>query len=162
MYKKITWILILFSVIFIIGFVIIVVNHNKGNAYTNLSNLKIDKLKIGSKLNQRQFYKREDVTLKKIHVYSMVTHPDFIIIVNKHSDRVVGMTLINDEKLHTNYGWNIGDDISKVKASLGKNGDEKALHNGFKSLIFIDKTHKIKLFIIHKHNKIKKIEIHNI
>lgn len=159
--KNVKWIITVVFILITIGTVVIFVNHNRLNANTNLSNFKIDKFKIGSKMNKHKFELDDDVLLKKVYVYSMVDHPEFIVLVNKRSNQIVGMSLLNDDSLQTNYGWKIGDDISKVKASLNANYREKSLHNGFKSLIFIDKKHKIKLFVVHKNNKIKKIEIHN-
>lgn len=161
MFKRFKWIIVVVFMLVAMGALLLIVNHNRLHTNTNLSNFKIDKLKIGSKINKHKFERHDDVLLKKFYVYSMVDHPDFILLVNKRSGKVVGMSLLNDKDLQTNCNWKIGDDISKVKVSMDANYKEKSLHNGFKSLIFIDKKHKIKLFIVHKENKIKKIEIHN-
>ena len=44
-------------------------------------------------MNKHKFELDDDVLLKKVYVYSMVDHPEFIVLVNKRSNQIVGMSL---------------------------------------------------------------------
>ncbi|OEK98825.1 hypothetical protein AST12_12300 [Staphylococcus succinus] len=127
---------------------------------TNLSSLTVNHQKIGDNLDKDEYIVDEAMITKKFSAYYKKEYPDLIFIVKKKSSEIVGITLIHDRGIRTNFNATIEGPIENVIDKLGRNYKEKQLHNGFKSINFLDKDNKIKLSIICKHDKIKRIELY--
>ncbi|PTJ19796.1 hypothetical protein BU069_04700 [Staphylococcus succinus] len=127
---------------------------------TNLSSLTVNRQKIGDKLNKDEYIVDEAMITKKYSAYYRKEYPDLIFIVKKKNSEIVCITLIHDRGIRTNFNATIEGPIENVIDKLGRNYKKKQLHNGFKSINFLDKDNKIKLSIICKHDKIKRIELY--
>ncbi|MGJ5702781.1 hypothetical protein ACSBQ7_11300 [Staphylococcus equorum] len=80
--------------------------------------------------------------------------------MNKKDTRLKGITLTNDTTVQTNFNGTINNNVEKVTQILGTRYKQKKLRKGFNAIIYKDKKNQIKLFIIYKHDKIKKVEIY--
>lgn len=80
--------------------------------------------------------------------------------MNKKDTRLKGITLTNDTTVQTNFNGTINNNVGKVTQILGTRYKQKKLRKGFNAIIYKDKKNQIKLFIIYKHDKIKKVEIY--
>ncbi|MDG0860569.1 hypothetical protein [Staphylococcus equorum] len=136
------------------------VNYIKQEHSTDLSKLSIDCVKIGSEINFDEYVEKDEVILKKHRIYSKREHPNLVFKVNKKDSQLTGITLTSDTTAQTNFNGTINNNVEKVIQTLGTRYKQKKLRKGFNAIIYIDKKNQMKLFIIYKHDKIKKIEIY--
>ena len=80
--------------------------------------------------------------------------------MNKKDPRLKGIILTNDTTVQTNFNGTIDNNVGKVTQTLGTRYKQKKLRKGFNTIIYNDKKNQIKLFIIYKHDSIKKVEIY--
>lgn len=80
--------------------------------------------------------------------------------MSKKDPQLKGIALTNDITVQTNFNGTINNNIEKVTQTLGTSYKQKKLRKGFNTIMYKDKKNQIKLFIIYKHDKIKKIEIY--
>lgn len=139
---------------------LLLVNYIKQEHSTDLSKLSINRVKIGSEINIDEYVEQDEVILKKYRLYLKREHPNLIFKVNKKDTRLKGITLTNDTTVQTNFNGTINNNVGKVTQILGTRYKQKKLRKGFNSIIYKDKKNQIKLFIIYKHDKIKKVEIY--
>lgn len=154
--------LIFFACITIATVTVLLVNYIKQEHSTDLSKLSIDRVKIGSEINISEYVEKDEVILKRHRLYSKREHPNLIFKVNKKDSQLKGITLIGDTSVQTNFNGTINNNVGEVTQTLGTHYKQKKLRKGFNAIIYKDKKNQIKLFIIYKHDKIKKIEIHKI
>lgn len=141
---------------------VLLVNYIKQEHSTDLSKLSIDRVKIGSEINISEYVEKDKVILKRHRLYSKREHPNLIFKVNKKDSQLKGITLTGDTSVQTNFNGTINNNVGEVTQTLGTHYKQKKLRKGFNAIIYKDKKNQIKLFIIYKHDKIKKIEIHKI
>ena len=154
--------LIFFACITIATVTVLLVNYIKQEHSTDLSKLSIDRVKIGSEINISEYVEKDKVILKRHRLYSKREHPNLIFKVNKKDSQLKGITLTGDTSVQTNFNGTINNNVGEVTQTLGTHYKQKKLRKGFNAIIYKDKKNQIKLFIIYKHDKIKKIEIHKI
>ncbi|KRG08881.1 hypothetical protein ACA31_09345 [Staphylococcus sp. NAM3COL9] len=139
---------------------LLLVNYTKQANTTDLSKLSINRVKIGSEINIYEYVEKDEVILKRYRLYSKREHPNLIFKVSKKDPQLKGIALTNDITVQTNFNGTINNNIEKVTQTLGTRYKQKKLRKGFNTIMYKDKKNQIKLFIIYKHDKIKKIEIY--
>lgn len=157
LYIKIT-IFIIFIILSIVGITIGV--HIKNEKSTDLSSFKIDGITVGEQFEQSGYYKNKNIKLDRFTFYSKVHHPELVVKVTKKSRIVKGITLTEDQDIKTIDNVRINDSFKLLKRKLGCNFTERKVGKGYKRILYIDKTHHIKLSAVIKHGKIKKFEFY--
>lgn len=149
-------IFIIFLVLSVVGLVI--GQHIKDEKSTDLSSFKIDGMAVGNQFQQSGYEKNSKIKLDRFTFYNKVNHPNLVVKVSKKSNIVKGITLTEDQDIKTIDDLHINDSFKVLKHKLGCKFTERKVGKGYKLIIYVDKTHRIKLSAVIKNEKIKKFE----
>lgn len=136
------------------------VNFTKSEHSTDLSYLSIDDMRLDSKIDKSKYIANDDVFFKKYGLYSKKNQPNLVFKVNKSNNKLKAMTLTKNQDIKTNFNGEIEGNVQDAIQELGEHYHEKHLRKSYRLITYQDKKNDIKLFIVHKHDKIKKIEIY--
>lgn len=150
-------IFIIFLVLSVVGLVI--GQHIKDEKSTDLSSFEIDGMAVGNQFQQSGYEKNSKIKLDRFTFYNKVNHPNLVVKVAKKSNKVKGITLTEDQDIKTIDNLHINDSFEVLKHKLGCKFTERKVGKGYKLIIYVDKTHRIKLSAVVKNEKIKKFEL---
>ncbi|MDT3958723.1 hypothetical protein [Staphylococcus kloosii] len=151
-------IFIIFLVLSIVGLVI--GQHIKDEKSTDLSSFEIDGITVGDQFQQSGYEKNNKIKLDRFTFYNKVNHPNIVVKIAKKSKDVIGITLTEDQGIKTIDHLHINDSFKVLKRKLGCNFTERKVGKGYKLILYVDKTHHIKLSVVIKNEKIKKFEFY--
>ena len=119
-------------------------------------------IKILTYKYQYHFFKLKNNKIKvdRFTFYNKVNHPNLVVKVSKKSKIVKGITLTGDQNIKTIDNLHINDSFKVLKHKLGCNFTERKVGKGYKLILYVDKTHRIKLSAVIKDEKIKKFEFY--
>lgn len=126
----------------------------------DLSELKIDNLKVNEKFNEKGFKVNHEIQVDRYKFYYNEKHPDFMVKVNKKSHRIKGIMLIKDNKIGTNQNFTVGDSIDDVIQALGSGYQLSKGKNDYKTLTYSDKDNHLNLKVLYQNDEIRRIEFY--
>lgn len=151
------WIVFL---IFLISSIIVLISLNvyKNEKSVDLSELKINDLQLSQQFNNSDYQLNHKIKLDRYRFYTHKKYKNLIVKVQKHSNKIKGIVLINHSNITTNFGVQIGDSIDQAIMNLGES--YKKTHQGkkYKSITYFDKQNHMKLSILYKDNSVKRLE----
>lgn len=124
----------------------------------DLSELTINNMKMNQSFNPAGFSENHNIQVDRFVFYYDDKHPNFVLKVDKAHHKIKGMVVINDKNIKTNMGFKVGDDITDVIQTLGSSYQLTEGKNGYKTLNYVDKEHKLKLKVLYQDDEIKRIE----
>lgn len=142
-------IFIIFLVLSVVG--VVIGQHIKDEKSTDLSSFEIDGITVGDQFQQSGYEKNNKIK---------VNHPNLVVKVSKKSKIVKGITLTGDQNIKTIDNLHINDSFKVLKHKLGCNFTEHKVGKGYKLILYVDKTHRVKLSAVIKDEKIKKFEFY--
>ncbi|WP_142399537.1 hypothetical protein [Staphylococcus kloosii] len=153
-----TMIFIIFLVLSVVG--VVIGQHIKDEKSTDLSSFEIVGITVGDQFQQSGYEKNNKIKVDRFTFYNKVNHPNLVVKVSKKSKIVKGITLTGDQNIKTIDNLHINDSFKVLKHKLGCNFTERKVGKGYKLILYVDKTHRIKLSAVIKDEKIKKFEFY--
>ena len=85
----------------------------------DLSELKINDLQLNQQFNNSDYQLNHKIKLDRYR-FTHKKYKNLIVKVQKHSNKIKGIVLINHSNITTNFGVQIGDSIDQAIMNLGK------------------------------------------